>query len=356
MSEPVGVQIEDRARFIRNVVHDLRAPIRAIVQHAALIREHIDNGDPTLKPLLTTVSRAAMRLDRMLSGLRKFHEALGVPGAEIPLRAVIESTTASYSDRGIKITIEDGDATPIPAPIGVVLGNLLDNSAKYGARTVHIRAKVTEHGYVDIEVSDDGIGFDPDARERIFDTFSRTESAQQIAEGEGIGLAICRELVERIGGRIWADSEGHGKGCVFHISVPIGPPPQKAPGEATILVVDDEKVVRGWLKQFLKPYGEIVVAESMTVALGILAHQAFDLVLVDLRLGDGSGDDLVESIRRRSAHHLCRVVLMSGFGDQQEGDALARSCGANGFLMKPITWEVLHARLQILDLYPVKRP
>lgn len=351
MNDPSSQRwLKDRERFMRSIVHDLRAPIRAIVQYLTALHQAAYLM-PQHRELLDKAVASATELDAMVVGLRRFHETLGIPGEDLPLRDVIQQTISTYNSRGAIITTQGEDMTLVPPALGIVLGNLIDNASKYGARVIDIRTEIGENE-VKLEVSDDGIGFEPDLKERIFDTWYRTPSARHRAEGDGMGLAIGRELVERMGGRIWAESEGPGSGAVFRIVIPLfnGRPswmPGVSPKAQTILVVDDDKSTRVLMYRLLSSYGDVCLAEGIKEAAPLLATKPFDLVFVDVLLDDGDGAALARTIRRRSRSPLVPVVVMSGtFDNDEEGERVAKSCSASSWLLKPILSERLHALAQ----------
>lgn len=127
----------------------------------------------------------------------------------------------ALDDSGACITAEPlptvtGDATGLTA----LIQNLLANAIKFrGTRPPTIHVGVARQGDEwQISVRDDGIGFDPKHAERIFVIFQRLNTSEKY-EGSGIGLAICRKIVERHGGRIWAEANPAG-GAIFHFTIP----------------------------------------------------------------------------------------------------------------------------------------
>jgi signal transduction histidine kinase len=111
--------------------------------------------------------------------------------------------------------------------IAQVLGNLLDNSVKYGARGGDGKAEVLVETLPDekkarIGVKDNGAGFEPSQSERIFERFSRLGSINHHSRGMGLGLFICRQIIVAHGGMIVADSPGPGRGATFTLTLPLG--------------------------------------------------------------------------------------------------------------------------------------
>jgi signal transduction histidine kinase len=109
-----------------------------------------------------------------------------------------------------------------------VLTNLVGNAVKYspGGGRVHVEAGVCQGnaGSVWVRVVDEGLGFPPEVAERLFEAFYRVERREhRDIRGTGLGLAIVRRLVERMGGRVWAESDGPGRGARFTFTLPLAP-------------------------------------------------------------------------------------------------------------------------------------
>jgi len=122
--------------------------------------------------------------------------------------------------------VEIGDLPTVmgnPTQIEQLLQNLMANALKFhgdGRARVWVRAEGEAHGMTQIAVADSGIGIAPEKREHVFEMFQRLHD-REAYEGTGIGLAVCRKIVERHGGRIWVD-EREGGGSVFRFTLPSG--------------------------------------------------------------------------------------------------------------------------------------
>jgi signal transduction histidine kinase len=138
------------------------------------------------------------------------------------LAHVLDTLEPQIRDSGAKITYEHlSRVLADEAQLVLLLQNLLSNALKYrkpGQQPeIHISAE-TQDGDCIVSIADNGIGFEPRYAERIFGLFKRLHSSEY--PGTGLGLAICKRIVERHGGRIWAEGEP-GKGSVFHFSLPL---------------------------------------------------------------------------------------------------------------------------------------
>lgn len=223
----------DLESFSSSVSHDLRAPLRHITSFIAILQEHLgEQADATTTRHLHTITEAAQRMGALIEGLLAFSR-LGL--APLQKREVGMGTQVSASIN--RLTHDIGaqqvawDVAPdLPAVLGdpllisQVWDNLLGNALKYSRTRERSQVQVgwradNAHGCV-YWVRDNGVGFDPRQAHRLFGVFQRLHRATEF-EGTGIGLALCRRILERHGGQIWADSTP-GEGSCFYFTLPPG--------------------------------------------------------------------------------------------------------------------------------------
>jgi len=228
-SEPSGTRLKE---FVYAVSHDLQRPIRQARSFAELIARHLANGsDSELSRLAGHVERASAEAQAMLDGLLRIARvwACDRPPAPVDCNALLESVrrrmapvleAAGGEIEQSPLPVLSGD----PAQLGDLLACLLDNAVKFRAkdRPPRIRVSAAErNGEYLFAVSDNGIGIDPARRDRIFAVFQRLHTAREYP-GLGAGLALCRAIVERHGGRLWVESEP-GRGACFYFTIPAQP-------------------------------------------------------------------------------------------------------------------------------------
>lgn len=219
------------ARFTYTVSHELRSPLITIQGFAGLIQEEaVRGGDPAeLKNHVRRIVVAVDTLDALLSDLLKLSRAgrsINTPepvGFGIIVREAVNLFSRSLAEHRVNVeTDPDFPAVKVDhARIKEVLVNLIENAIKYrGDRPDPvIRIGIDKEGEAPVFfVQDNGIGIEPRYLERIFNLFEKLDGT---TEGTGVGLAIVKRIIEAHGGKIWAESEGPGKGTTFRFTLPL---------------------------------------------------------------------------------------------------------------------------------------
>jgi signal transduction histidine kinase len=208
--------------------HDLREPIRTILCYGEILGGNSAvQDDPNLTECVHFISGAARRIEVLVSGLLDYSRLLGEqphPRAVVDMNLIVQTALAN-----LQMQIEESAATVVNDSLPAVLGdavqltelvqNLLANSIKYrGAASPQILIRAERHGdeYV-FSVEDNGIGIEPAQRDSIFMPFRRLHGSE--LPGAGLGLTICRHIVDSHGGRIWVESTP-GKGAAFRFVLP----------------------------------------------------------------------------------------------------------------------------------------
>jgi signal transduction histidine kinase len=232
-----------KEEFLSAAAHDLRTPLTVVLGQAELLERRVAR-DPTAPPDAAGIARMVREARRLRDLVTELLDAQRLEqGAEVmdlepvDLRTVIEEVRRRYHDQGIdlKVTIPaDAAVGSIDAPrFEQVVDNLVENAIKYTGDGNLPEVALTAHGgAARISVKDHGVGVPEDERERIFDRFYRGSNVQGITEsGIGLGLFICRRIVEAHDGRIWVDAAPEG-GSVFSIEIPVAGGVPEAPSAA----------------------------------------------------------------------------------------------------------------------------
>jgi len=213
---------EAREAFLGVLSHELRTPVTAIYGGSMLLARHRDQVPETMEPVVDDVAAESLRLLRLVEDLlviARVERGLPVAAREpLLVQHVLRRVLAEEARRWPEAVFTAEIAPDLPPVLGdsgqleVVVRNLLGNAAKYAAGGAHVVA-VRDDGGVRVSVEDDGPGLDL-AADQLFRLFQRGRAATRRAAGSGIGLFVCRALIEGMGGRIWAENRSEG-GAAF---------------------------------------------------------------------------------------------------------------------------------------------
>ena len=216
-------------QFTSIASHDLKEPLRMVTGFVELLAQHCkDSLDDKAKEYISFAVDGAKRMSALITALLTYSRA---GGRDIVLEPTNVDAVLGTVLINMKVTLAESAATvthdPLPAvradagQITQVLMNLIGNAIKFRSPDrpcqVHVSAKAVGNEWV-FSIRDNGIGIDPQYKDRIFMIFERLPGREE-REGAGIGLAICKKIVDRHGGRIWIESEP-GKGTTFYFTIP----------------------------------------------------------------------------------------------------------------------------------------
>jgi signal transduction histidine kinase len=216
--------------FSYSVSHDLRAPLRHITGFAELLtRRAAGTLDDRAQRLLVKISDSARQMGQLVDDLLVFSRMRqsGMSPADVPLAAMVEGIRGDLEASGeAKDVSWDFDGLPMvradPPMLRMALMNLMSNAVKYSGGRTDPRVEIgsfTEGKETVVFVRDNGVGFDPRYAHKLFGVFQRLHAAEDF-EGTGIGLANVRRIIERHGGRTWAEG-AVGAGATFYFSLPL---------------------------------------------------------------------------------------------------------------------------------------
>ena len=358
-----------RAEFLAMVSHELRTPLTSV---KGSITTLLDPPSP-LNPaemrqfhqiIDAQVNRMHVLISDLLDVARIETGTLAVSPEPTDVGILISEARNGFRSGGGKHNIEIDLAPDLPWVMAdrlrmvQVLGNLLTNAARQSPESSIIRVTAVGEGvHVAVSVSDEGRGIPAESLPQLFRKFSRIESQEQGGD-TGLGLAICKGIVEALGGRIWAESDGPGLGARFTFTLPTveqagyvspaapGRPPSRAPrsaGQLRILAVDDDPQALRYVRDTLMRSGfEPMVTADPGEALRLVEEYKPHLVLLDLVLPGTDGIDLMKDIAETRD---VPVIFLSAYG-QDKLVARAFDMGAADYVVKPFSPTELLARIR----------
>ena len=365
-----------KAQFLANMSHELRTPLNAVLGFSEVLLGR-SPGDITPKQerYLRQIQAGGQRLLTLVTDLLEMTGTEGLPSFHFDRVAVqdlvgevLEPLAGAARAKQVEMETHLDLSLPVVVAdrrkLAQILHHLLTNAIRYtsagGRVTVTTRRlesaavllsggaavglKEPQHGntagpqdWVEIRVTDTGIGIRAENLERIFRGFEQVDSSDSRQYGgAGLGLALVRRLAELHGGRVWAESDGEGRGARFIVRLPLlsAPPPPR------VLVVEDEALLRAQMVEALREAGFTVLeAPTGTEALAALDGQSPDLLVLDIVLPDMEGWEVLARVRDEGRTRALPVLILTGVDSVQADEAVAR--GADEFLTKPVSAQVL---------------
>lgn len=220
----------DLEQFAHSASHDLREPLRSISIYSDLLaRNYAAVLDAKGIDFLHLIRSRAVRMDALLDDLLAYAHTSSIPEGPVepidasrPLQWALDNLTGAIQQSGANITIGQMPAVKMrESHLSQLFQNLIGNAIKYRKPDQPVEVELSAHradGSWVFTIADNGIGVPPAYRETIFGIFKRLHSSSEYS-GTGMGLAICKRIVERYGGRIWVESE-LGTGANFFFSIP----------------------------------------------------------------------------------------------------------------------------------------
>ena len=365
-----------RAEFLAMVSHELQVPLLSIKGCTATALSGPEARNPAQTRLFfRIVDEQADHMGALIADLldaaRIETGTLSVDPEPADVAVLVEQARKAFRSGGRTNPVRIDLPPDLPRVLAdrqrivQVLGNLLTNAARHSPEASIIRVTAAvEEGNVAVSVADEGRGVPPERLPHLFRKFARSgrESSRR-GVGAGLGLAICKGLVEAHGGRIRGESEGEGLGARFTFTVPVAeeagevaaasPAEHRGkPSRARVLVVDDDPQALGSVQRILEDAGyDAPTTGAPEEVAGLLVASEPDLVLLDLML---PGIDGIELMRSLPGLRDRPVIFLSVYG-RDETIARALEMGAADYLVKPFSPTELVARVRAA-LRRVRKP
>ena len=358
-----------RAEFLAMVSHELRTPLTSVKGSIATLLDPPTTLGPTemrqfFRIIDSQIDRMHVLISDLLDVARIETGTLAVSPEPTDVAILVGEAGNGFRSAGGRHNIEVELAPDLPWVMAdrlrmvQVLGNLLTNAARHSPESSIIRVTAVGEGvHVAVSVSDHGRGIPAESLPHLFRKFSRIESQEQGGD-TGLGLAICKGIVEALGGRIWAESDGPGLGARFTFTLPtveqagyVSPVAPSRPSSRSvrraealrILAVDDDPQALRYVRDTLMKAGfEPMVTADPGEALRLVEEYRPHLILLDLVLPGTDGIDLMKDIAEMTD---VPVIFLSAYG-QDRLVARAFDMGAADYMVKPFSPTELSARIR----------
>jgi PAS domain S-box-containing protein len=356
-------------RFLAILSHELRTPLTPVLMTAAA-REHDPDLPHVLREEMTMIRRnvelETKLIDDLLDLSRITTGKLALRLESVDLNTIVRHVCGicrpQILEKEVLLRLElDPNAGLVrvdPARLQQILWNVVKNAAKFTPRGgwIHVRTHRIANERTCVRVADSGIGISPEVLPRIFDAFEQAdEQIMRQFGGLGLGLAISKALAELHGGSITASSSGEGSGSTFVLELPVAREerslksvpsdfqPEPNPQSVRVLLVEDHPDTARVLAMLLRRAGfNVDTAVSVASALELANANAYDLLVSDLGLPDGSGYELMKRVRETRP---IKGIAMSGFGmDRDVQKSLL--AGFSEHVVKPVDIGQLQAAMR----------
>ena len=318
-------------QLVSGVAHELNNPLAGISAFAQLLlsEKRFPPDQRTAAEMIYAEARRASRIVQNLLTFARQHKPERTP---TQVNQVLDDTLElrGYELRVRGIDVERDYDEQVPETMAdahqlqQVFLNLITNAEQAMERSERDKQRLTVRtrragDVLRIEVEDTGPGIPPNLLERIFNPFFTTKPT---GSGTGLGLSISLGIVREHEGRIWAENAAQGARFVIDLPIvapritgdyPAVPPSAPITDRLHILVIDDEASVRVALQRYLASRGhEVETTASGKEALARMREDAFDAVIVDMRMPDVSGEQLFQELKARDASYAERVIFTTG--------------------------------------------
>ena len=374
-----------KSSFLSTVSHELRTPLTSVLGFAKIIRRRLEERLFPMIPeedrkVIQTKKQVIENLDVVVSEgerlTKLIDDVLDLAKIEagkftwnmasVSITDVIDRATAATASlfEAKKLMLRRSVEPDLPSINGdqdrliQVVINLISNAVKFtdaGSITCSARS---ENGELVISVADSGIGIAPADQPKVFEKFKQVgDTLTDKPKGTGLGLPICKEIIEYHGGRIWVESEP-GKGSIFSFTLPVGEGAAQAgaprkrtvdiealvrqlrervdthqPRDKSVLVVDDDPNIRSLLQQELTEAGyKVRLAEDGRKALALIREETPGLVILDVMMPEMNGFDVAAVLKNDPATMDIPIIILSILEDKERGFRL----GVDRYLTKPI--------------------
>ncbi len=354
----------EKDKFFSIIAHDLRSPFNSFLGLTQIMAEELHGLTmDEIQKFAVSMRNSATNLFRLLENLLQWSR---IQQGLIPFRQEyiqllpivnesIEMMLEPAKNKNIEISKDIPYHLKVFADRNIleaVVRNLISNAIKFTHKggAVSISAKVAVGSCIEVSIKDSGIGMSQSMIGNLFRLDVQTNrKGTEDEPSTGLGLILCKDFIEKHGGRIWVNSEP-GKGSVFHFSLPLPSPPANLKsinnletpvsddqwiGKLKILIAEDDQTSEMYMTRVVKTYSKqlITVNTGIDAVEACRAHPDIDLVLMDIQMPEMDGIKATKTIRTFNKD----VIIIAQTAFAMSGDKTkAKEAGCNDYLTKPI--------------------
>ncbi len=359
-----ALKLADRQKdeFLATLAHELRNPLAPLRTGLHLLQNFKGGLPSQANQVLGIMQRQFDHMVRLIDDLLDIARIRqgkillrdDLLSLQVVLEQALEGVQALLDAQGHELSWDGVDPAlrvmGDPTRLVQVVGNLLNNAAKYtprGGRVALRGGEATQPGMLLIEVADTGIGIPPDMLEQVFDRFAQVQEHLDHAQGGlGIGLSVVKGLVEMHGGRVAAESAGLGAGSLFRIWLPRADTPEPvkvdpptSPGSIEryrVLIVDDNRDAAETMAMVLDMNGhEVLLAHDGQTAVEMVKRHDPAVVFLDIGMPGMNGYETATLLRALPGAQARVLVALTGWGSKAD-QARSLEAGFDHHLTKPV--------------------
>jgi len=374
-----------KSEFLSVMNHELRTPLNAIIGFSEVLKDYDGSMDDRQEKYLMNIETSGRNLLQLVNDILDLanvsSDSLELEKDDISIPQVLEDIRKLghpfAAQRRIWLEVEPSGPLPLveadEAKVKRVLYNLVSNAIKFTPEggSVTLRARAAE-GFVQVSVSDTGIGISEEDQERIFTMFQQLDSTRtRKFQGTGVGLALSRSLVRLHGGDLWVESE-LGKGSTFFFTLPMKEGQRReydwkaeghktpeavvakaeSKGQPVVLVVEDDPQTNELLSLWLKDASyRTAQAFDGKQALRLARELKPYAIILDILLPGVDGWQVMEELKAEPETGMIPVIIVSILDRRQKGMQM----GAFDYFVKPVGKRELLCRLESQSLHRLRQ-